>query len=87
MPRLTETPFGPVDAVADWLRANDIDPNDVPIGGPLAVEGGRIHYAALLRNEAGHRYVNESTGDAAREERTAPLKIKPPANVQVMGSN
>ena len=76
------TPFGPADAVADWLRANDIDPNDVPITGPIIIErdpleGRSIRYAALLRNEAGRHYVDQATGDAAREERTTSLKAEP----------
>ena len=87
MTRDYETPFGPRPAVADWLRANDIDPNDVPIEGPITIEHGRIHYAALLRNEAGHLYRDSSTDSAAREERTAQLKAKPPENVQVTSSN
>ncbi|MEU6491103.1 hypothetical protein ABZ890_12000 [Streptomyces sp. NPDC046984] len=78
-----DTPYGPVDVVAAWLRANDIDPNDVPIEGPITIEQGRIHYAALLRNEAGHRHEDRATGRAAREERTAPLVVKPPANMRV----
>lgn len=82
----SETAYGPREAVADWLRANDIDPGDVPIDGPIAIDDEqRIRYAALLRNEAGHRYVDQATGDAAREERTAPLKVDPPTNVQVEG--
>ncbi|MGW0914663.1 hypothetical protein ACWD1Z_23340 [Streptomyces sp. NPDC002784] len=83
MPVPIETPFGPMDAVADWLRANDVEPNDVPIEGPITIEEGHIRYAALLRNEAGRRYVDESTGEAAREERTVQLKIDPPENVQI----
>ena len=87
MPKLVVTPYGPVDAVAGWLRANDIDPSDVPIDGPITIEQGHIHYAALLRNEDGHRYVDESTGDVAWGNQTAPLKVDPPANVQVRSSN
>ena len=93
MPVLVETPYGPREAVAEWLSANGIDPNDVPIEGPIAIEletvdGSRcIRYAALLRNETGHRYMDSATGDAAREERTEPLKVEPPANVQVTGPN
>jgi hypothetical protein len=80
------TPFGPMDAVADWLRANDIDPCDVPIHGPITIGHERIQYAAHLRNEAGRKYVDETTGDVAQEKRTAPLKVEPPANAQVTGS-
>jgi hypothetical protein len=83
MPKLTETPYGPVDAVADWLRANDIDPRDVPVEGPIAIDQGHIRYTVLLRNEDGHLYRDPVTDDAAREERTAALKVEPPENVQV----
>jgi len=84
----TETSYGSVTAVAEWLRANGIDPSDVPIEGPIAIERDQlgkwsIRYAALLRNEDGHRYVDPATDDAAREERTTPLKVDPPTNVQV----
>lgn len=87
MARETETVYGPVTAVAEWLRANDIDPSDVPFEGPIAIKQGHIRYAALLRNEDGHRYVDEATGDAAWAQLTAPLRVEPPANVQVTGSN
>lgn len=81
------TPFGPMDAVADWLRANGIDPCDVPIHGPIAIDQGRIRYVAYLRNEAGRKYVDETTGDVAQEERATLLKVEPPANVQVTSSD
>lgn len=77
MPVPAETPYGPIAAVAEWLRANGIDPDDVPIEGPITIEQGHIHYTALLRNEDGHRYQDPGTGDAAREERTAPLTVEP----------
>jgi hypothetical protein len=86
MPIPIETPYGPVEAVADWLRANDIDPNDVPIEGPIAIKGGRIEYAALLRNKASRHYMDEATHEAAREGRTTLLKVEPPTSVQVPAS-
>ena len=83
-----ETPFGPREAVASWLRANGIDPDDVPIDGPIAIEREStegpwsIRYAALLRKD-GQRYLDEATGGPAQELRTVPLKIEPPENMQV----
>jgi hypothetical protein len=85
MPVPVETPHGPREAVADWLYANGINPNDVPNEGPIAIKQGRIHYAALLCNEAGRHYVDESTGEAAREERTAPLTV-PPEGLTIDGA-
>ncbi|MFF8910177.1 hypothetical protein [Streptomyces olivaceoviridis] len=84
-----ETAYGPVDAVASWLRANDINPNDVPINGHIAIEletigGARcIRYTALLRNEQGYHYHDPETDQAAQEERTTPLKAEPPETVRV----
>lgn len=83
MPKPIETPFGPMDAVADWLRVNGIDPSDVPIAGPITITRGRIHYDALLCNGAGRRYRDQATDDAARAPRWALLKVAPPPNVQV----
>lgn len=91
MPVPVETPYGPRGAVAEWLIANDIDPNVVPINGPIAIEttpgirGWHIRYTAHLLNEDGRKYVDETTGDVAQEQRTASLKVSPPENVQVPG--
>lgn len=76
-------------AVAQWLAENGIDPHDVALAQPVVIEpetidGERsIRYTGLLRNEAGSKYVDFSTGHAATEERTARLTVEPPTNVQV----
>lgn len=67
-----------------WLRSNGIDPEDVTPRAditiePLTLGGDRaIRYTALLRNAEGHKYLDEATGEAAREERTVPLVVDPP---------
>jgi hypothetical protein len=66
-----------------WLNANDIDPDNVATSARVTVEtgpdGGRlIRYATHLRNENGAKYLDETTGDAAQEERTAPVQVEPP---------
>lgn len=93
MPVPYETAYGPIAAVAEWLRANDIDPNDVPINGPITIErdtasdGTRIRYTAVVRTEGvGVQYDARRRGPKV-EDRTVPLKVEPPANVQVTGSN
>ncbi|MFG2699544.1 hypothetical protein [Streptomyces sp. NPDC048386] len=84
-----ETAYGPLTAVADWLRANGIDPADVPIDASIGIErltyaGARcIRYTALLRSEEGRPYVDPATGRAAEEERIELLTVDPPENVQV----
>lgn len=67
-----------------WLRANGIDPSDVPVYEDIAIEqstpGGdrTIRFTAYLRNADGRLYLDEVTGEAAREERTVPLVVDPP---------
>jgi hypothetical protein len=81
--------YGPVKAVSDWLRANRIDPCDVPIDAEIVIErettggGWCIRYTALLRNSDGCLYDDPATDEAARGERTALLVADPPENVQV----
>lgn len=87
MPVPVETPYGLMEDVAHWLRANDIEPTDVPIGGPIAIDGQLIRYTAMLRNEAGRHYADPDSGDVACEQRTASLKVDPPENVQVKSSS
>ncbi|MFE7780347.1 hypothetical protein [Streptomyces nigrescens] len=76
--------------LCDWLddngiNDNGINDNDVTVHDPLTVEtlpdGQRIiRYTVYLRNEDGHRYVDPDDPDqAAREERTVPLVVEPPA--------
>ncbi|MEW2167945.1 hypothetical protein AB0912_33850 [Streptomyces sp. NPDC007084] len=72
MPRLEGTGHGPVGAVADWLRANGIDPIDVPVDSRISIEPGvsaddrRIRYTDLLRNELGHLRHDPATDRGCR---------------------
>lgn len=67
-----------------WLRANGIDPADVPVGEeitiePLTLGGDRaIHYTAYLRNAEGRFYRDEDTEGPAQESLTVPLTVAPP---------
>jgi hypothetical protein len=72
------TVFEIMDEICDWLRANDIEPRDVPIEAvpDLSVEG-RITCPVYLRRD-GKLYVDGS-GEAARGSVTVSLKVKPPA--------
>ncbi|MFF3547106.1 hypothetical protein ACFYXD_35375 [Streptomyces platensis] len=71
--------------LCDWLAANGIDYNEVPVQAPLTVEtlpGGQriIRYTVYLRTADGDRYADPNDPDqAAREERTATLLTEPPA--------
>ncbi|MER6834259.1 hypothetical protein ACFWHF_12070 [Streptomyces griseoincarnatus] len=85
------TAYGPREAVADWLRANDIDPCDVPLDAhisiePLTLGGDRcIRYTAVVRDEGHVRYDPQRRGPAS-EQRIAVLKADPPADVLIDGS-
>lgn len=82
-PHLVET--GQREGLCEWLRANGIAPDDVPISAEISIEpftlGGdrAIRYTAYLRNAEGHKYHDEDIGDAAQEERITPLVTDPPA--------
>lgn len=72
---------GRADAIADWVRANGIDPNEVSITHDLTIEerpdGAMIRCTVISKNEHGRPYAT-ADGDAAMEERTVPLVVEPP---------
>lgn len=81
------------EAYAAWLTANQITPGDVPCDDEFTPEGLTlatradgarvIRYAALLRNERGHKYHDPETNDAAKEQRETLLIVPPPAGLHV----
>jgi hypothetical protein len=81
-PRLVET--GQREELCEWLRANGINPDCVPIHNEISVETsanstGLIQYTAYLLTADGHKYLDPETDDAAQEQRTVPL-VAPPAH-------
>ena len=83
-----ETKYGPREAVADWLTANDIDPGDVPLPSVIVikrdpVKGRSIHYTVVVRNDEGHIEYAPGRQGPKVESRTMPLKAEPPSNVLV----
>ncbi|MEV5163879.1 hypothetical protein AB0K66_04525 [Streptomyces werraensis] len=81
--RVYWTPDG-MRAVQAWMRANSIDPDDVPVHSEMVLEdsafGLLIRYEAYRINEDGHRYVDPDTDQAAVEPRTTLLQLPPPAD-------
>lgn len=72
-----------LDALRAWLKANNINPSDVPIRGDLYLEpdpagGQRIVYEAFHLTADGHRHVDERGENAAIERRATPLLVDPP---------
>lgn len=71
------------EALCTWLRANSINPNDVPLHGDLYLEAGpdgtqHIVYEAFHLTADGYRHVDERGLNAATERRTTPLLVDPP---------
>ncbi|MBL3669085.1 hypothetical protein JL475_24440 [Streptomyces sp. M2CJ-2] len=82
--RVYRTPDG-MRAVQAWLRANSINPDDLPVHSELVIEnsafGMVIRYETYRINEDGRRYVDPNDPDrAATENRTALLQLPPPAD-------
>lgn len=71
--------------ILHWLRANNIDPSDVPTESPVSIEPGNgghvIRYTAMLRNANGRKYLvdpDDPDKGVAHEERTVPLLMPLP---------
>jgi hypothetical protein len=68
--------------LCDWLTANRINPDTVPLHGDLTihtVDGQRvIHYEAFVRGENGRVMADERGENEAVERRTVPLLVEPP---------
>lgn len=69
--------------VKSWLRANGIEPRDIPVPSEMVIEdsafGMVIRYEAYCRNAEGRIYVDPDRG-AARQNQTALLQLAPPAD-------
>lgn len=69
-------------ALADWLTANGIDPHTVPIDGDLTIidtDNGRAIRVETFVHENGAKVIDERGEAEAREIRTVPLAVEPPA--------
>lgn len=78
-------PYQRREAMAAWLTANGVDPNDVPLHADITVDdqnGQRvIRYEAFQRDGNGDIFVADGGTGAAVEERTTLLTTEPPAEL------
>jgi hypothetical protein len=80
------TAQGRRDALLDWLRQNNVDPNAVPIGKDLTIEdgpdGARVirYHAYVLTDDGNKQIASTQSGEPLIEERTTPLDVPPPAD-------
>lgn len=72
---------GRTDAIAEWARANGLDPHEVSVAHDVTIEdrpdGAVIRCMVLARNELGNKYAT-ADGTVAVEECTVPLVVEPP---------
>lgn len=65
-----------------WLKANDIDPRDVPVGAvPTVVSRDGVALIIImvyLRDETGRKYWDGGTDGVAMKIREWPLKVAAP---------
>lgn len=77
-----QTDLGRRTALCDWLTANGIEPNAVPVDGDLTIidtdEGRAIRVEVFVRTEDGKLALDERGVDVAMEVRTVPLVVEPP---------
>lgn len=79
------TAQGRTDAIREWVRANGIDPNVVPVHEDMTIEDtpdGRIirFHAYRLAEDGSKQITQQPDGGALVEERTVPLVVEPPAD-------
>lgn len=69
-------------ALREWLTANGIEPNTVPVDGDLTIvdtDGGRvIRCEVYALAEDGRLQLDDRGVSEARETRTVPLVVEPP---------
>lgn len=69
-------------ALCEWLTAHDIEPHDVPIDGDLTIQDtdeGRVIRCEVFVAVDEAKVVDARGERGAREMRTVPLAVEPPA--------
>lgn len=68
-----------MDAIVAWLKANGIEPTDVPIDEVPRIIAGAISCRVFLRNEEGRKYLVD--GEVATAQTSVPLRQAPPESL------
>jgi hypothetical protein len=62
-----------------WLRANDLDPDNIPTSARMSWVDGKLTTDVLVIDENGRKQVDPATGNTmARETKTFPTTEPPP---------
>ncbi|WP_202237015.1 hypothetical protein [Actinacidiphila reveromycinica] len=68
--------------VCDWLTANGINPNDVPVDADVEIQGDgdqrTLRCEVYVTNEFGDKVRDETGNDIARNHIGVPLAVEPP---------
>lgn len=73
--RSTDLAIKHMDTIMEWLRANDIEPTDVPVWHVPKISDGQITCRVYLRRD-GRKYLVD--GEPAMDTVVVPLKEAPP---------
>jgi len=68
--------------MCDWLRANNIDPNTVPVRSRITVSDGHIAVEMIKLDAAGGKHLDEATRRLALETRVFPLLAPMPEKLR-----
>jgi hypothetical protein len=69
-----------IPTMMEWLKANQIDPQDVPLNSDMWIEGQVLHYSSFVRGEENrvvYQYSDEGNIEMEAEKTEAPLLISP----------
>lgn len=67
--------------VPAWLRANEIEPNDIPSAVHPSLVGDQLTAEVFARNGQGQIQFDPSGNEAARETKTFTVTVQPPPDV------
>ncbi|GAX57266.1 hypothetical protein [Streptomyces olivochromogenes] len=71
-------------ALCEWLTANGIDPNTVPLHSELSIVDGVIRFEQYILTDDGHKQVDPEHRDTAwTRNATAPCTVAPPAELNI----
>lgn len=67
--------------ICAWLRANGLDPGDIPIGASVIVSDHWITTMVWQRDAQGDRKMNPTTGEPVLGGVTVPMLVPPEGDV------
>jgi hypothetical protein len=67
--------------ILDWLRSNDIEPNDIPTNVHPSLVGDQLTTEVFQRNERGRIQFDPSIDGVAKATKTFTITVPPPPDV------